>query len=635
MKFSYSWLQSLLTEPLPAPQTLAEVLTFHSSEVEDVEAVGTDTMLEVKVLPDKSAWLMSHRGLAKELSVILKNPLQADPFAEVVSPLQQTSEMISLSLETEACDFYSATLITGIKVAPSPQWLVDSLATIGQRSINNIVDATNYVMFELGQPLHAFDAGKLGTNPGYAITVRSAYAGEEIITLTGETYQLSLHDTVIVDAVTDTPIGIAGIKGGKKAAVDATTTSILIESAHFNRFTIRQTTKLLRLVTDASKRYENGLVPGVAPIAMKRVVALITSIANGEVIATAVAGDTECRRPPVSVSLLRVNSVLGVTLAMPDIAAIFTRFGYTYEIVGDTITVTPPFERDDLRIAEDLIEEIGRIHGLQTITSIPPKPLAVTEFNARFYYAEKIRTMLIGLGFSEVYTSSFRNHDKVKLENALATDKGYLRSTLIDNIKEARMLNVPHRDLLGLSAIKIFEIGTVFADDYEECRVAIAVQTNTAYKAKVDDVLLNEALSAVTDTLGVKPEYSANQDGVVEFSLDAYVRLAPPIDRYEPVIAVLPSVYKPFSPYPAVTRDIAMWVQDGTLGAVIAPLLAKEAGQLCVRSTHIDTFTKEGKVSQAFRLVFQSKEKTLTDEEVQVVMGQLYSFVTSKGWEVR
>jgi phenylalanyl-tRNA synthetase beta chain len=633
MKFSYNWLGSLLEKPLPPAAELGDLITFHSAEIEELIEVPGDTVLDVKVLPDKSAWLMSHRGLAKEIAVITKNTLKTDPFLKPVT--LSLDDRIKVSLDSTTCDFYSAALITGVAVGPSPDWLKERLVALGQRSINNIVDATNYVMFELGQPLHAFDADKLSRTNGHHIVVRNAHAEEKITTLTGEEYLLSTDDALIVDGGTDTPIGVAGVKGGAVAAVDANTTNILLESAHFDRFAVRKTAKTLKLQTDASKRYENGITKAIAPIALSRVIEIILEVAGGTAEVVTAAGDSSVVRQSVTVTLNKINSLLGVALAMSDVEDILKRFAYTYTTVGDNITVTPPLERDDLVIPEDLVEEIGRIYGLGHIVSIPPVVGAVTEINVRHYYSEKIRDTLMTLGFSEVYTSSFRNKDVVKLENALATDKGYLRSSLTENLREARTLNVPHRDLLGLTAVKIFEIGTVFAEESEEFRVGLAIQTGTSYKAKVDDMLLEEALTALAATLTVSPTLISKGEGVAEFSLDILLPQLPAVTKYDPVPESPKIAYRPFSIYPAVSRDVAMWVPETVTSESVSGILAASAGPLCVQLTHLDTYTKEGRTSLAFRLVFQAKDRTLTDVEVELVMSTVYAALVPAGFEVR
>ncbi len=635
MKISRNWLQTFFDTPLPSAAELDELITFHSSEIEEVITVGEDSVLDVKVLPDKSAWLLSHRGVAKEVSVITGKPLKHDPFGTTPA-LEPVTPNLLVSLATPTCDFYSAALVTNVTVGPSPAWLVARLAAIGQRSINNVVDATNYVMFGLGQPLHAFDAGKLGNQNGqYAIAVRNARADESIVTLTGESYKLTTEDAVIVDGGTDAPIGIAGIKGGMAALVDATTTSIIIESAHFDRGAVRQTSKRLRLATDASKRYENGISRAVAPIALATVVKLITDIVGGTVGGFKTSGDSAVVRLPVSCPVHRLRSVLGLPLSIREISDILDRFGYDYTTTDTDIMVTPPFERDDLVIAEDVIEEIGRMYGLGHIVAIAPAKGNVAAFNARHYYAEIARATLTNLGFSEVFTSTFRDKDLVHIKNALASDKSYLRSALHANLKEAVLKNTPHRDLLGLSAVKVFEIGTVFGTDSEAVHIGLGVQTGTSYKAKIDDLELAVAQAALATALGTPLSWQGTNVGVTECSLDEAVALLPRPAAYTAQAANTPVVYQPFSLYPAVSRDIALWVPLTTDVSEVSQLLRTSAGDLCVRITPFDTFIKDDRTSLAFRLVFQSKEKTLAASEVDAQMTVVYDAALKAGFETR
>lgn len=632
MKFSYNWLQTYFDTPLPKPAVLADEITFHSSEIEEIIPFGDDTVLDVKVLPDKSAWLMSHRGLAKELSVLLGLKVKQDLF-ESYETLTDGGKEIKVELASPTCDFYGAALVEGVKVGPSPEWLKARLEAVGQRSINNIVDATNYVMFELGQPLHAFDAAAFGSAP--YIKVRQAETGEKFVTLSREELTLTENDAVITDGNSLKSLALAGVKGGLEAGVTEATTTLLLEAAHFERKAVRLTARRHKLQTDAAKRYENGLSHLVAPIALKRVAELIVEIAGGEVVGVKQSGNREHTVVPVSVALSKINSLLGLTLSSSDVSDILDRFAYKYEWSGEEVLVTPPFERDDLVIAEDVVEEIGRMHGLDKVVSIPPVVAPLKEYNARHFYAEKIRTALCGLGFSEIYTSSFRDKDLVKLENALATDKGYLRSTLINNLATAKAQNIPHRDLLGLKAVKIFEIGTVFGPESEEFRVGLAVQSGTAYKAKVDDPLMTEALEAIKVACGVEPEVLANNEGVLEFSLEAILAKAEPVTAYEAVAKTPEIIYRAFSNYPAVSRDVALWVPEGVTPETVEGLLKSIATDLCVRITHLDTFSKEGRTSLAFRLVFQASDRTLTDAQIEPIMTTVYAAITEAGFEAR
>lgn len=633
MKVSVDWLQTFFDTPLPSPAKIENALTFHSSEIDEVTEVAGDTVLEVKVLPDKSAWMLSHRGVARELSVILGIPLSNDPLARSRERKPESS-MLQVALDTDRCQRYCGALIRGVKVGPSPSWLQGRLAAIGQRSINNIVDATNYVMFHMGQPLHAFDAGKLKHADGkYEIGVRMAHTGESITTLTDDTYTLSSEDIVITDRADDTPIGIGGVKGGAHARVDAGTTDIIIEAGNFDRVSVRKTAQRLRIRTDASSRYENGVVPELAGYGLEEAVKLITELAGGQLEGSVDVYPNPTSPAPVTVSVAKINSVLGLSLKKDEIDAVFEKFGYERTWLDDAVTITPPFERDDLLITEDLIEEVGRMHGLSHITAVTPLPIPLLEFNTSFHYAEQVREILLGLGFSEVFTSSFSMKDTVKLANALATDKAYLRSSLSGNLIDALLRNVPNKDLLALPYVAIFEIGTVFEADNEHVSLAFGVRHGTSYNAKKDDPILEAGMEKLKEVLGF--ESFSVKDGVAEVNFTDAIADLPAASAYAPFVQTPAVTYKPFSPYPYISRDIALWVPEGTSADEVIAVLDMNAGALRVKTTLFDEFQKDGQKSYAFRLIFQSDERTLTDEEIQVHMERVYGAVSDLNWTVR
>jgi phenylalanyl-tRNA synthetase beta chain len=635
MLVSYTNLNKFFDGKLPSPEAVSNALTFHSWEIDAVEKVGEDTVFDVKVLPDKSAWALSHRGIAKDLSVVLDIPLADDPLL-VPAVLEPVTSKITVSIETDTCTRYSAGLITGVTVGPSPEWLVASLNALGQRSINNVVDITNYVMFGLGQPLHAFDARKLGGNDSYSIVVRNAKKGESITTLTGELYNLEESDALIVDGGTNTPIGIAGVKGGKHAEVDNGTIDIVLESANFKPLAVRKTSQRLKLRTDASARYENNVTEELTAFGLRSAVTLLEEIACGTLIGYVDTKSTKKPQTPVSVTLSHINSVLGLKLQPEEVISILKRFGYVYTVDGETVMVTPPFERPDLIIAEDVIEEIGRVYGYDHVSAVTIEPIPLREINKNFFYAEKVRDILTSLGFSEVLTSSFREKDEVKIANAFAEDKGYLRSTLHTNIHETLAKNVPNVELLGTNKVRVFEIGTVFRTEGEKRSLALGVSS----KGGVNGKDFNEARAAfntLLQELGLKTvektEYE--KEGIIEIDFDALLAHLPVPTTYTPHVHTDEVTYKPFSTYPAMSRDIALWVFEGTNATEVEEVLNTHAGDLRVRTTFVDEFSKEGRTSYAFRLVFQSYEKTLTDIEVNAIMETVYSAVREKGWEVR
>jgi phenylalanyl-tRNA synthetase beta chain len=634
MKVSYSWLNSFFDEKLPKVEDVVDALMFHSWEVEDEEKKGEDIVFDVKVLPDKSAWALSHRGIAKDLGVVLHQSLSRDSLTHAVDDTPHSSSL-SVRVEDEKCTRYHAAVIRGISVGPSPSWLKERLESLGQRSINNIVDATNYVMFDMGQPLHAFDADKLGTRDGKnEIVVRAAKDEETITTLTGETYTLTLDDLLIVDSTNDTPIGIAGVKGGKHAEVDSETRNIIIEAANFNSVSTRKSSQRLKLRTDASARFENGIVPELTVYALNDVTKLIVDIAGGTLEGIALTPFTSAMYPSVSVSVQKIEHVLGVAINEETVRDIMERFGYEYTLENGTVTVIPPFERSDLVIPEDLIEEVGRMYGYEHVPSVIPEPLPLPELNKRFYYSEKVREALTSVGFSEVHTSSFREHDTVKMKNAFASDKGYLRSSLRENLIEAMRRNVPNKDLLGIPFVGIFEIGTVFGSESETYALALGVRHGMDYKAKTDDVILDGACVALHEALKVELSWKRS-DGVAELDLGALLEVFPNPTQYEERALQKEITFQSFSAYPAISRDVALWVSEGTESNEVEGVLNAEAGDLRIRTTLFDEFKKDGKTSYAFRLVFQSNSRTLTDDEINNVMEQVYKGVSAKGWEVR
>jgi phenylalanyl-tRNA synthetase beta chain len=303
MKISRNWLQKYFDVPLPEVSVLEDALTFHAFEIDESYQSGDDSIMDVKVLPNRAADCLSHRGIAKELSAILDIPLTEDPFRKTLTQVSE-SKILSISVEDpKLCDRYIGAVIQNVHVGPSPEWLQKALESIGARSINNVVDATNYVMLDLGQPLHAFDAANLSKKDGkYHINVRSAAEGEKVTTLSREEYTLTSDRLLIADGNANEALGIAGVKGGKAAKITEETKDIIIESAHFNYASIRKTAQRLKLFTDASLRFQNDPSPELAAYGMDAVVALILHIAGGELEGVVDVGDTPAPHAPVSIS---------------------------------------------------------------------------------------------------------------------------------------------------------------------------------------------------------------------------------------------------------------------------------------------------------------------------------------------
>jgi len=640
----HNWLKEYVGESIPSAEEIEKLLTFHSFEIEGIETVAGHEVIDVDVLPNRSSDCLCHRGIARELATLLNTDLVNDPLAKEIS-LKETDGIEVEVADTHACPRFTASLMTGIKVKDSPQWLQDRLQALGQRPINNIVDATNYVMYAIGQPLHAYDADKFPQVDGkWKFSVRYAKEGE-VVSLIAEGGKDEDRDIVltgtellIVDKSSNTPIGLAGVKGGRFAGIDASTTKIIIEAAHFDATLTRKTARGLGIVIDASKRFENECSRELPPYAQQEIIALITDIAGGACEGTIDAYFEKKENPEVMVRPNVVNALLGLSLETTEMISILKRTGTVVVEKEDVLLCTGPWERTDLLIEADFTEEIGRIHGLDKIKSVVPEIVALNELNARHYYSEQVRDVLINLGFSEVITSSFLKKDQIKLRNALASDKGCLRSTLTKNITETLDKNTGFTDLLGTADTRVFEIGTVFhkTEDNvsEHVSLAFGVRTKASGYTPKDDAILEEAILAVETKLNTTVNRTIEK-GVFESNFTEVFESLPAPTVYEPVTVAEEISYKPFSLHPAMTRDIAMWVTEGTKNEEVESVLNASAGDLRVRTTHVDKFTKDGRTSMAFRLVFQSMDKTLTDDEVNSIMDVVYQSAQDNNWETR
>lgn len=604
MKVSRNWLQTFFDPPaggqarLPSAEELSNALMFHAFEIDGIEHIAhptADVVLDVKVTPNRGHDCLSHYGIAKELSAILKLPLKrTDPFIEhYFDDGVDAGGELSVRVDTPLCRRYIAGHITGVKVGPSPEWLRASLEAIGQRSINNVVDATNFVMFNIGQPLHAFDAKRLGS---LAIGVRLGKEGERLEALDKKSYEL--QPSMLVITADDRPVGIAGIKGGEADRIDESTTDILIESANFDGATIRRASQALKLRTDASSRFEQALSPHVAKAGFSHALEIIRQLAGGELVGRVDVYPDPQPQKTVSVSLENINALLGSHLREADVSDAFSRLGFPFSLAGHTWEAQVPFERLDIEIAEDLVEEVGRIVGYEHIPATPLPPFdKEPEINKNLCAAEKARQEWTDKGYSEVYTSVFAERGERVVLNKADGVRPYLRDSLIHGLTEALAKNKPNKDLLGLKEIKLFEIGTVWKGGKEQVMIGTITEKEPA-----------------TEMLLVGPENPT---------------------AYDDLPASVAERYRPYSKYPYIVRDIAAWVPAGTTERQAQELIKTEAGELLQKLYLFDVFEKGGRTSIAFRLIFQSFDRTLTEEEANEIMAHISRILGDKGFEIR
>lgn len=618
MKVSISWLQSYFDAKLPPAEELAELLTFHTAEIEEV----TPEYLDVKVLPDRASYMLCHRGVAKEFAALLNLPLKQDPLLEPVPAFTETSE-ITLSIATPNCNRHMGALVKGVKVGPSPEWLSKALEDIGQRSINNIVDATNYVTFNIGQPLHAFDAKKIGK---LNIGVRDAKEGEEVQILSGEVLKLPATAMVIIDG-DDQALDIAGIKGGAASGITDETTYLFISVANFDGTKIRKTAQALKLWTDASLRFQNRISPELVPFGMRDILELITQIAGGEVVGVNdMYPNPVSPLQPVSVSLSRINGKLGSSYSLEEVKSVFDRLQFSYTVDGEVVTVTPTFERKDIAIPDDLIEEVGRVIGYEKIPATPLSSLSSIDQHA-YHGLERIRDFLLSEGFTEISTQSFAEKGDILLSNPLQEHHPYLRTDLKTNMEEAlsRATTVALRVLGPQKELKLFEIGNVFTKQGEEQHLVVGYKVLEG-KKKPLEIPSPEFTSLWGDTLKIEE--------IQEWKLEEQT-LKTLGEGYIPTV-IKSEMYTPFSLYPSAIRDIAVWTPKGTTKESVEESIKTEAGELLARIDLFDSFEKEERVSYAFRLIFESFEKTLSDADINPIMDRVTLLLNGKeGFMVR
>jgi phenylalanyl-tRNA synthetase beta chain len=464
MKFSYNWLQNYFEEKLPEPEKISEGIVFHAFEVEEIVKVGDDTIFDIKILPDRAHDCLSHWGIAKEISAIFNLKLKD----KKSKTLKQNETNLKIEIKSDKCVRYMGRIVRNVQVKQTPDYIKEKLEAIGQKSINNIVDAANFVMFDLGQPIHCFDLDKLESEK---IIVRSAKKGETITTL--DKKQVSLDETILIIADEKDPLAIAGIKGGTKAEVDNNTKNIIIEVANFDAISTRKTSRKINILTDAVKRYENEISPELCGEVMEEITDLILDLAGGEVEEVVDIYLIKPKQNIVLVTIDYINKYLGASFTKKEIEDVWKRLNFQYEEKNNEFKIFVPSLRLDITGPHDLVEEVGRIIGYDKLKPKSPEINKVGKPTVNETYAKMLlaRQKLLNDGYSEVMTYVFRNKGEVEVL-ASASDKKFLRTNLTDGLKESLKLNQINMPLLGMNEIKIFEIGTVFKKSGEEMHIA-------------------------------------------------------------------------------------------------------------------------------------------------------------------
>src|SRR5680860_56570 len=409
MKFSYNWLKDLLKFK-ESPEKLAGILTMYFAET-TVKYYGKRPVLDVELLSNQVAEASGHLGLAREIGAILGKKF-IYPKINLKEKNLVAKNLLDIKIKSPNCNCYLARVIQGIKIKESPKWLKDALADCGVRSINNIVDAANYVMLETGQPLHTFDFDKIcstkskNTNKK-EIIIRQAKKNEKITTLEDEVYDLNEDITVIAD--NESSLSLAGIKGGKKSGISKNTTNIILESANFNGVNIRFSSKKLGLRTDASWRFEHNLPVDLTDYAVDRLAQLIQEVAGGNILKGKVGqGIFEEKKVLIPIKWESWEKFLGWSIKKKEIIHYLSLLGFSFQQKKDYLLVSPPCFRNDIRIKEDVMGEVARLYGIDKVDSVMPQEvLSIPLHNEFFEFRKQVKDWLKGYNLEEVYNYSF------------------------------------------------------------------------------------------------------------------------------------------------------------------------------------------------------------------------------------
>lgn len=596
MKISYNWLKWYIPE-IPEAEKMWDIFTYHLCEVESIEKISegdkSDTIFDINILPNRAHDLLSHRGVARELASLLNIKYQ-DPTALYKVP-EFSPTHLTIKIETDKCYRYVARIVRNIEIKESPEWVRNHLESIGQRSINNVVDATNITMYDSGQPTHCFDLDKITGG----IVVRNAKDGEVMVTLDNKEIKLNSSNMVIADEGGNV-LALAGVKGGKYAEVDKNTKNILIEVANFDSVSVRKTRRMVNIFTDSVKRFENGISPELCDLGMKELSGLFVEYGFSDFEEIVDEYKDKQIEKSLSFRLSKISKILGLDLKQNEVEDILKRYNFEYKIDEDIFEIKVPKLRLDLNIEEDMAEEIGRIMGYEKVIPKLPKIDFQSKQNETYNKILWARNKLLSDGYSEVMTYTFANKGEVEVL-ASASDKKFLRTNLTDGLKESIKLNQVNLPLLTIKEVKVFEIGTVFKKDKEQINVCF----------------------------GDKKE-------IKEISLEEFVP-EPSLSQVSPAENVRSQKFTMWSLFPFITRDIALWVPVGTDSSEVGKIIKENINELVIKGPELfDSFTKEERTSYAFRLIFQSYERTLTDEEVnktiQIITEKLK---TNPNWELR
>ena len=684
MKVPFSWLREFVDVPGNAAD-VARTMSVRGFAVEGIDRVDNDLVLDFEVTANRPD-CMCMLGIAREVATAYGLPLRETDGSAIVEPARRAPSSdrragsgeagpadpaagIEITIENpELCPRYAGAT-ADVTVGPSPDWMQNRLRAAGLRPISNIVDITNYVLLERGQPMHAFDRARL---QGGHIRVRTAHSGERLRTLDGQARDLSPDMLVIADA--KDPVAVAGVMGGADSEVNGSTTTIVFESAYFDPLSVRRTSRALGLKTEASMRFERGTDPHLPVTALRRAIALLHSIDAGRAHGPIVDRHREPFGIEPQTLLLRrarIRGLLGTTIADGDVERILVELGFSLTRVEGGWRVSVPTRRVDVRREVDLLEELARHYGFDRIpATFPALTVAPAPMDPRITRARQLRSVLTGAGFSEAVTFGFIGErqaaafapdgEVVVIANPLSENFAVLRPSALPALVGA----VAHNRRREQRDVRLFEIGARFSRSAGERRAIACAWTGSIgaehwsgseravdffdmkgvverigealrgdirtephreawlVPGRTASVLFNGARVGV---MGQLMPVVAEEQGlphadvvyVAEIDLDAADQVAATTELQ---VEALPR-------YPSVSRDISILVDDALPAATVRTTIREAAPDTLARVREFDRYqgkgVPEGKVSLSLRLTFRSPERTLTDAEVQSAMDRV------------
>ena len=628
----------------------------------------SDTLYELDVHKHRNNDCYYHIGFAWEIGTVLGKKVKY-PEAKYKEIKDDINKYIELKVETDRCPFYLGRMVRNVKIGESPEWIKKRLIAAGMRPINNVVDISNFVMLEYGQPTHFFDSDKLGKK----VLVRDAKDNEKIITLDNIERTLTPNDIVITDG--NVPTCIAGVMGGLNTEVDENTKNIFIEAAIFDAFSITKTSTRLNLKSEASKRYGKGLNYEYTIAAMNRCLSLLEEYANGEVLSGELLHDkVDKTEKVIDVTCEELNSVLGMEMSNEDIEKQLDKLDFKYELKKDVFHITIPRRRLDVEANKaDLAEEIGRLYGYNNLTDTLPKvPTKRGIYVGDVALRKSISKRLRSLGLTEVRTYTlvseeiansfnYNNKEVLALPNPMSSDKGYLRLSLIPSLISTYEYNKARK----VEDINIYEIAKTYDKNFDEDH-KVAMLMSGKYLSnivngvnnKADFYLLKGVIENLLKYLGFKNRYSFEKIEVKELhpGISAAIildrkqigiigRVHPSIMKDNVFVAeismtelynltVKPLKFKASSKYPSISKDIAFVVPNDMEAGTIESEIKKAGGRLLTDINIFDVYVgenvKEHEKSIAFSLTFSDNTRTLSEEEVMEIFNNIMTSVSKK-----